>query len=132
MEVRTAGEEIRVSREREHGWDAICAAKGRKTEKGRDILTGSSDFSTSIQNRQHSPLPGEGKEKETESHVKKGNQSCDSIMNGESKPTRNPILSLSCLISSVRPCAMATTSGRRTRSTLTPACGHFPWPPLKK
>lgn len=58
--------------------DTICAAKGRKTEKGRDILTGSQglQFSTSIQNTGSSKRHRqEGKEKETESHVKEGNQS---------------------------------------------------------
>lgn len=103
MAVRTPGEQS------ERGWGCNLCRKRKENGKGRDILTGSRDFSTqSIQNRQHSSSRKEGKEKETESHVKKGNQSCDTIMNEESKPTRNPILSLLPHLfrpESGRPCA---------------------------
>lgn len=61
----------------------------------------------------------EGKEEETESHVKKGNQSCDTIMNEKSKPTRNLIPS--SVSSAISPNGggggVVSTSERRRFST---------------
>lgn len=74
--------------DRETGMQFVPQKEGKRKKSGYPHRQAAPDFSTSIQNRQRKEVP---EEQETESHVEKGNQSCDVIMNAKSKAGLHPL-----------------------------------------